>query len=96
MSVFQKAKDKVGEKLFDKVLDMIEKIDMLDQLAEMVKTIVPCKLEATVKGKKTLEINLHGIKNGQLWISVKRIREDKPAEKPAESMTNDENNEPEP
>ena len=78
----EKIKKGLSNKLVDKVFDMIEKIDLFDQLAEMIKTVIPCKLEVTVKGKKSLEVNVHGVKQGQLWISIKRIREEKP--EPAE------------
>ena len=85
MGIFEKAKEKVGDKIIDKVFDMLENIDLLDQLAEGIKTIIPCKLEITVKGKKALEVNIHGVKQGQLWISVKRVRKEKPIEVPAEA-----------
>ena len=81
MGILEKAKGKMTDKVIDKVFAMLENIDLLDQLAEGIKTIVPCKLEITVKGKKSLEVNVHGVKQGQLWISVKRIRKQKPAEK---------------
>lgn len=71
---------KAKEKIFDSILGMLENIDVFDQLTEMVKASVPAKVEITVKGKKALEVNFKGIKDGQLWISVKRIREQKPAE----------------
>ena len=73
-SLIKKAGGKVGEKLLDKVFDIIENIDVFDQLAEMIKTVVPCKLEVTVKGKKSLEVNVHGVKQGQLWISIRRVK----------------------
>jgi len=84
----EKIKKGLSNKLMDKVFDIIEKIDLFDQLAEMIKTVIPCKLEITVKGKKSLEVSVHGVKQGQLWISIKRIREEKP--EPAEEPKTEE------
>ena len=74
----EKVKEKLGKKAFDMLEDMLEKVNLFDQLAEMIKTVIPLKFEVTVKGKKSLEVNVHGVKKGQLWISIKRIREEKP------------------
>ena len=74
--VLEKMKGKVGDKLLEKVFDMIENIDLFDQLADMIKTVVPLKADITVKGKKAVEFRIHGFKNGELWMSVKRIREE--------------------
>lgn len=83
MEVVQKVKDKVKGKVGDKVLDMLEgildDIDIIDQLADMVKSSLPLKAEFTVKGNKKLEINVLGIKEGKLWISVQKIHKEKPA-----------------
>ena len=94
-SLIKKAGGKVGEKLIEKVFDMIENIDLVDQLVEMVKTVIPCKLEVTVKGKKSLEVNVHGVKQGQLWISIRRIKEEKPKEEPEEVEEPEETSAPE-
>ena len=75
--VLEKIKEKGKEAILDKVFDMLENIDVFDQLAEMIKSVVPLKAEITVKGNKALEVNVHGVKEGQLWISIKRIREPK-------------------
>ena len=80
--VGEKVKGKVGDKVLGMLEDMLEDIDIIDQLAEMVKTSLPLKAEFTVKGNKKLEINVHGIKDGKLWISVQKIHKEKPAEKP--------------
>lgn len=72
--MLDKIKQRGKDVLLDKVFDMLENIDLFDQLADMLKTVVPLKADITVKGKKALEITFHGIKDGQLWISVKRIR----------------------
>ena len=79
--VLEGLKKKAGDKLLDKVFEMIENIDIIDQLAEMVKSSLPLKAEFTIKGNKKLEINVLGVKKGKLWISVQRIHK-KPAEKP--------------
>ena len=80
--VLEKVREKVEDKVKGGVLDMIEKlvgdIDAFDQIAELLKTVVPLKAEVTVKGKKAVEVKAI-IKSGQLWIGFKRIRE-KPAE----------------
>ena len=75
-------KKKAVEGMLDKVFAMIEDMDAFDQIAELLKTVVPLKAEITVKGKKAVEVRAV-IKNGQLWLGFKRIRE-KPAEAPAE------------
>ena len=77
---YKNHKKKAGEALIDKVFDMIENIDLFDQLADMIKSVVPLKAEITVKGSKALEVNVHGVKEGQLWISVKRIRKEETEE----------------
>ena len=86
----EKGKKKTVDAVLEKVFDMIEGIDLFDQVAEMVKTVIPCKLEITVKGKKSLEVNVHGIKQGQLWISIRRIREEKPEPAEPEEATEEE------
>jgi len=86
MGIGDKVREKVGEKALEMLEDMIKDIDLFDQLAEMLKTVVPLKVEFTVKGNKKLEVNVHGVKNGKLWVSVQRIRKEKP-EKPEIAQT---------
>lgn len=89
MEAIQKVKDKAKGVVGDKVLGMLEDIlgdiDLFDQLAEMLKTVIPLKAEITVKGKKALEIKAM-TKEGSLYLKVTRIKEEKPetAEKPLE------------
>jgi len=75
-----KITSKAGEKALDFLVDALENIDILDQLADMVKGIVPCKMEISVKKKKSLEVNILGVKEGKLWITVQRFKEKKPVE----------------
>jgi len=79
------------------VEDMLGSIDAFDQLAEMLKTITPLKAEITVKGKKAVEVRAL-VKNGQLWVGFKRVKE-KPAkpepEEPVEEETEEEETEEE-
>ena len=93
MEVLRGVKKKAGDALIDKIFDALENIDLFDQLADMIKTVVPLKAEITVKGKKALEIKLHGVKQGQLWISIKRVRKEKPVEKPEEPTETEETEE---
>jgi len=93
--VLEGLKKKAGDKVLDKIFDMIENIDIIDQLAEMVKSSVPLKAEFTVKGNKKLEVNVLGVKKGKLWISVQKIHKEKPAEKPLEVEETEETSIPE-
>lgn len=81
MGIGEKVKGAVANKALDKIFEMIENIDIIDQLAEMIKMSVPLKAEFTIKGNKKLEVNILGVKEGKLWISVQKIHKEKPAEK---------------
>jgi len=100
MGIGDLVKGKVGDKALKMLEDILGDIDLFDQLAEMLKTVVPLKLEITVKGKKALELRAM-TKEGALFIKVTRIKEEKPeaveateeehtepAEKPLEGLEN--------
>lgn len=77
--VVGKVKDKVGEGVFSMLEKVLGDIDAFDQIAELVKSVVPLKAEITVKGKKAVEVQAM-VKNGVLWVGFKKAKE-KPAEK---------------
>jgi len=89
----EKLKKKAGAGLLDMVEDMLGSIDAFDQLAEMLKTITPLKAEVSVKGKKAVEVRAL-VKNGQLWVGFKRVKE-KPAKPEPEEPTTEETTETE-
>ena len=84
-----KVKGRVGKGFLDMVEGMLKDIDAFDQLAELVKTVVPLKAEVTVKGKKTLEVKAL-IKNGQLWIGIRRLKEPAKPSEPEQKETSEE------
>lgn len=90
-----RAKEEVTGGIFDMIEKALGGIDAFDQLAEMLKTITPLKAEVTVKGKKAVEVRAL-VKNGQLWVGFKRVKE-KPAEpeEPATEETEEEETETE-
>jgi len=70
----QKVKGKATEGLFDMLEGVLGSIDAFDQIAGLLKTIVPLKAEITVKGKKALEVRAL-IRNGELWVGFRRIKQ---------------------
>ena len=84
----ERMKKKLGDKVIDKVFEMIEGIDLFDQLAEMAKTIMPLKAIIEVKGKESLEVKAM-IKEGSLFVKVSRVREPEKEEKPTKSSPYD-------
>ena len=89
MEKLRKAKDKVTGKATEGIFDMLENvlgsIDAFDQIAALLKTIVPLKAEITVKDKKTVEIRAL-IKNGELWVGFRRLKQAKPDEEATEKV----------
>ena len=85
----QKVKEKAGSGMLGVIEKMLEDIDAFDQLAELVKSVVPLKAEVTVKGKKTLEVKAL-IKNDQLWIGIRRLKEPPKPSEPEEKETTEE------
>lgn len=77
MEIIKKGVEKVKGKAEQGVLGFLEEvlgsIDAFDQIAGLLKTIVPLKAEITVKGKKALEVRAL-IKNGELWVGFRRIK----------------------
>jgi len=63
------------------ILGMLEEvlgsIDAFDQVAAILKTIVPLKAEITVKGKKAVEVRAL-IRNGEFWVGFKRTKKAEP------------------
>jgi len=78
--VGKKLKGKAGEGFLGMVEDLLGSIDAFDQVAGLVKTVVPMKAEITVKGKKSVEIRAL-IKDGELWVGFKRSTAFTPARK---------------
>lgn len=85
MEKIKKAGEKLKKKGTDSFLDVVGEllgsIDAFDQIAELLKTVVPMKAEITVKGKKAVEIRAL-IKNGELWVGFRRLK--KPDEEATE------------
>ena len=71
----EKLKGKAGEGFLGMVEDILGSIDAFDQVAALLKTIVPLKAEITVKGKKTVEVRAL-IRNGELWVGFRRLQKD--------------------
>jgi len=69
----EKIKQKGAEGLLDMLEDVLGSIDAFDQVATLLKTIVPLKAEITVKGKKAVEIRAL-IKNGELWVGFRLLK----------------------
>ena len=85
----QKVKKKAGAGMLDVIEGLLKDIDAFDQLAELVKSVVPLKAEVTVKGKKTLEVKAL-IKKDQLWIGIRRLKEPAKPSEPEEKETSEE------
>jgi len=83
----EKATGAVGGGVLDLLGEVLGSIDAFDQLAELLKTVVPMKAEITVKGKKAVEVRAY-IKDGVFWIGFKRIKE-----KPVEPVKEEEESE---
>jgi len=87
MEKLRKAKEKVTGKATEGIFDILENvlgsIDAFDQIAGLLKTIVPLKAEITVKGKKAVEVRAL-IKNGELWIGFRRLKKAEPDEEATE------------
>jgi hypothetical protein len=71
--VRDKVQGKAAEGFMGMIEDMMANIDLFDQVADMVKTILPCKAEVTVKGKKSMEVTAM-VKSGVLWVGFKRLK----------------------
>lgn len=69
----EKIKGKAEQGFLGMVEDLLGSIDAFDQIAALLKTVVPLKAEITVKGKKTVEVRAL-IRNGELWVGFRRIR----------------------
>jgi len=80
MEKLRKAKEKVTGKATEGIFDILEgvlgSIDAFDQIAGLLKTIVPLKAEITVKGKKAVEVRAL-IRNGELWVGFRRLKQAK-------------------
>jgi len=78
MEKLRKAGEKIRKKGTEGIFDFLEEalgsIDAFDQVATLLKTVVPMKAEITVKGKKTVEIRAL-IKNGELWVGFRRSKQ---------------------
>jgi len=87
METLRKAKEKVTGKategIFNMLEDMLGSIDAFDQIAALLKTVVPLKAEITVKGKKAVEVRAL-IKNGELWVGFRRLKQAKADEEATE------------
>jgi len=70
----KKLKNKGTEGLLDMLGDVLGSIDAFDQVAALLKTIVPLKAEITVKGKKAVEVRAL-IRNGELWVGFRRLKQ---------------------
>jgi len=76
----EKFKGKATEGIFDILEGVLGSIDAFDQIAALLKTVVPLKAEITVKGKKAVEIRAL-IKDGELWVGFRRSTAFMPARK---------------
>lgn len=72
-------KKKGTDSFLDVVGELLGSIDAFDQIAELLKTVVPMKATIEVKGKKAVEIR-GLIKNGELWVGFKRTKKAEPEE----------------
>ncbi len=85
MEKIRKGVEGIKKKGTDSFLDIIGEvlggIDAFDQIAELIKTVVPMKAEITVKGVKAVEVRAL-IKNGELWVGFRRLK--KPDEEATE------------
>ena len=81
--VGEKIKKKGTEGIFSMLEDVLGSIDAFDQIAGLLKTIVPLKAEITVKGKKTVEVRAL-IRNGELWVGFRRLKQAEPDEEATE------------
>jgi len=88
MEKIRKGVDSIKQKGADSFLDVVGEllgsIDAFDQIAELLKTVVPMKAEITVKGKKAVEIRAL-IKNGELWVGFRRLKKAEPEKETEET-----------
>lgn len=77
--VGEKIKGKTTEGIFGMLEEVLGSIDAFDQIAGLLKTIVPLRAEITVKGKKAVEVRAL-IRNGELWVGFRRLKQVKPDE----------------
>ncbi|MBA7683928.1 hypothetical protein ES703_92316 [subsurface metagenome] len=71
--VGEKIKKKGTDSFLDVVGELLGSIDAFDQIAELIKTVVPMKAEITVKGVKAVEIRAL-IRNGELWVGFRQLK----------------------
>lgn len=87
METFRKVGEKIKKKgtegVFSMLEDVLGSIDAFDQIAGLLKTIVPLKAEITVKGKKAVEVRAL-IRNGELWVGFRRLKQAKVGEEATE------------
>ncbi len=83
--VGEKIKKKGTEGIFDMLEEVLGSIDAFDQIAGLLKTVVPMKAEITVKGKKAVEVRAL-IRNGELWVGFRRIKKAEPDEEATEKV----------
>lgn len=87
METFRKVGEKIKKKgtegVFSMLEDVLGSIDAFDQIAGLLKTVVPLKAEITVKGKKAVEVRAL-IRNGELWVGFRRLKQAKVGEEATE------------
>ena len=86
----KKIKGKAGEGFLGLVEDLLGSIDAFDQIAGLLKTIVPLKAEITVKGKKAVEIMANFNNKGEFWVGFRRLKKAEPDEEATEETEENE------